>query len=206
MYVPKHFAEDRIEILQQTIEDHPLGTLVTQHSTGLQANHIPFLVAEDPGPMGALNGHVARANTVWKSYEKDLEVLVIFHGPQGYVSPSWYPSKSEHGKVVPTWNYIVVHVYGRLSVIEDEAWLASHVAKLAEFHEQYQPQPWSLNDAPDDYVAKMLKAIIGFEIVVTRIEGKWKLSQNRSKQDRKGVIDGLLEEDPDNALAKLMSS
>ena len=206
MYVPKHFAEDRIEILQQTIEDHPLGTLVTQHSTGLQANHIPFLVAEDPGPMGALNGHVARANTVWKSYEKDLEVLVIFHGPQGYVSPSWYPSKSEHGKVVPTWNYIVVHVYGRLSVIEDEAWLASHVAKLAELHEQYQPQPWSLNDAPDEYVAKMLKAIFGFEIVVTRIEGKWKLSQNRSKQDRKGVIDGLLEEDPDNALAKLMSS
>ncbi len=155
--------------------------------------------------MGALYGHVARANTVWKSYEKDVEVLVIFHGPQGYVSPSWYPSKSDHGKVVPTWNYIVVHVYGHLSVIQDEAWLVNHVAMLAQRHEQYRPRPWSLSDAPDDYVAKMLKAIIGFKIVITRIEGKWKLSQNRSKQDRQGVIDGLRGEDANSVLAKLMS-
>jgi transcriptional regulator len=185
MYLPKSFHETRIEVLQALIRDYPFGTAVMHRADGLVANHLPFeLVGER-----LLHGHVARGNELAKA--DGAEVLVIFQAANGYISPNWYPSKHETGREVPTWNYAVVHVHGRLRVTDDKVWLRQLLEKLTDHHEASQPKPWHVSDAPDDHIEQMLTAIIGLEIVIERIEGKFKLSQNHPDANRAGVIQGL---------------
>ena len=204
MYLPDHFAESRVDVLRQLIHEHPLAALVTLNAKELNANHIPFELDAEPAPFGTLRGHVARANPVWREYSRDIEALVIFQGAQHYITPSWYPSKQETGKVVPTFNYIVVHAYGALRVIEDREWLRGLVGRLTNRHEAARAIPWQVTDAPGDYIEKMLGAIVGIEIPLTRLIGKWKVSQNQPAANRDGVIEGLGEmSDPD---AKTMAA
>jgi transcriptional regulator len=196
MYLPSHFEEKRPEVLHELLRTHPLGLLVTRDGTGeLQANTVPFLLDTDPaGRPGILRAHVARANPLWREARSDTESLVVFQGPQAYVSPSFYPSKAEHGKVVPTWNYVMVQARGTLRAIDDAAWVHAFVARLTDRHESRRTAPWTVSDAPDDYIATMLDAIVGIEIELTSLTGKWKVSQNRSAADRAGVVHGLRDE------------
>src|SRR5262249_17215969 len=191
MYSPSHFQETRPEVLHAFIREHPLAALVTLGSQGLNANHIPFEIHPEPAPLGTLRGHVARANPVWRDFSKDVEALVVFQGPRYYIPPSWYPTKKESGKVVPTYNYVVVHGYGPLRIVEDRRWLRDLVEQLTNRNEAAMTDPWKVTDAPDDYIEQMLGAIVGIEIPVTRLIGKWKVSQNRPAVDRAGVISGL---------------
>jgi len=192
MYLPSHFEERDPERLRRFIREHPFGTLVTLTTTGLDANHIPFLLLADTTSAAAtLHGHIARANPLWRDLVPDSRALVIFHGPDSFISPSWYPSKRDTAKVVPTWNYAVVHAHGALRVVDDVMWLRSHVEALTQEHEGPRETPWAVGDAPADYVDKLLGGIIGIEISVTRLAGKWKVSQNRSAADRAGVVEGL---------------
>jgi transcriptional regulator len=191
MYVPRHFAETRVEVLHELIRRHPLGTLVVAAADGLEASHVPFEIDPEPAPFGTLRCHVARANPIWQQISADRPVLVVFQGEEGYVSPSWYVGKQENGKVVPTWNYAAVHAYGIANTVQDAAWLRRMVEDLTNRHEQGRADPWHVSDAPADYVEKLLGAIVGIEIPVTRMLGKWKFSQNRSAADRQGVITGL---------------
>jgi len=200
MYLPRHFDESRVEPMHALMRAHPLGLLVTQGADGLQANSIPFMVDPQPTPRGTLVAHVARANTVWRE-AADTPVLVVFQGPQAYVSPGWYPSKAEHGKVVPTWNYIMVQARGRLRAIEDPAALHALVSRLTATHEAAQARPWAVDDAPREYVDTMLKAIVGIRIEIEALAGKWKVSQNRSAADRSGVAAGLAALAHEDALA-----
>lgn len=193
MYVPSHFQETRVEVLHELIRQHPFAAFVTLGSKGLNANHIPFEIEPTPAPFGTLRGHVARSNPVWRDFSKDIEALLIFQGPQAYITFSWYLTKKETGKVVPTYNYIVVHAYGTLGVVEDRAWLRGLVGRLTNRYEARRAEPWKITDAPTDYIEKMLSAIVGIEIPVTKLVGKWKASQNRSLVDREGVIRGLSE-------------
>lgn len=194
MYVPRHFEETRTGALHELIRRHPLGALVASTPNGLDANHIPFEIDPSSGPHGVLRCHVARGNPVWRHLSADAEVLIIFQGAESYVSPGWYPAKQEHGKVVPTWNYVVVHCYGKPAVTHDAAWLRSMVETLTNTHERERADPWQVSDAPDEYINKMLTAIVGIEIPIERIIGKWKVSQNRSVDDRRGVVTGLNDE------------
>ena len=199
MYTPAHFAENRLPVLQALMHDYPLATLVTLGADGLVANHVPLLFdAVDPAAAGVpgaavgwLRGHVARANPVWRDNQADSPVLAIFQGPQAYVSPSWYPSKREHGRVVPTWNYAVVHAHGRLQVRDDPAWTHALVERLTREHEAPRAAPWAVGDAPDDYIAQLTRAIVGIEIPVLRLEGKWKTSGNQPAANRVGAAQGL---------------
>lgn len=193
MYTPAHFAETRPEELHRIIRAHPLGMLCTHGPQGLDANHLPFLLDADAGPHGTLVGHVARANPLWQSVAQDSPVLVVFRGAEGYVSPNWYPSKHETHRAVPTWNYEVVHAHGTLSIHDDPKHVRAVVARLTHKHEATEPRPWKMGDAPPDFLADMVRAIVGIEVHITRIEGKRKLSQNRSAADRSGVIDALHE-------------
>ena len=183
------------------MQAHPFGVLVTMTRRGLDANHIPFLIDADPAPHGTLRGHVARANPVWQDVQLSTDALVIFQGPDSFISPSWYPSKLETAAVVPTWNYVVVHAHGHLRVIQDSVWLRAHVEALTSRHEQDRAAPWAVTDAPADYIQKMVGAIVGIEIQIARLTGKWKLSQNRSERDRAGVVDGLMGEGTESASA-----
>ena len=193
MYLPAHFEEKRPEVLHQLVLAHPLGLLVTLADAGLQANPIPFFLDADPGGgPGVLRAHVARANPLWREARSSVEALVVFQGPQAYVSPNWYPSKAEHGKVVPTWNYVMVQARGVLRAIDDAAWVHALVSRLTTHHERPQAQPWAVTDAPTDYIETMTRAIVGIEITLTALTGKWKVSQNRSAADRNGVARGLL--------------
>jgi transcriptional regulator len=201
MYLPKHFEETRVEVLHELMRAHPLGALVALTPAGLAANHVPFEVEPDPAPFGTLRGHIARANPLWRDFSRDVEVLAIFQGPGAYVSPSWYRTKRETGKVVPTWNYAVVHAHGPLRVVDDVAWLRQFVEKLTERHEAGRRDPWKVTDAPPDFIDKQLGAIVGIEISITRLVGKWKVSQNRPAQDREGVAEGLLQEGGPSAAA-----
>jgi transcriptional regulator len=200
MYVPRHFEESSVEVMHALIGRHPLGTLIAMTPRGLEASHVPFLVEPSPADAasqsryGTLRCHVARANPLWRALSSQAEVLTIFQGAENYISPSWYASKREHGKVVPTWNYVTVHAYGAPRVVHDADWLRTLVAGLTDRHEAGRADRWQLEDAPADYVEKMLGAIVGVEIPVTRMIGKWKLSQNRSSADREGVIAGLEQE------------
>jgi transcriptional regulator len=151
------------------------------------------MVLEQNGSMGRLKGHISRANTQWRDYSPSVEALAIFSGPHHYITPNWYPEKQETGKVVPTWNYAVVHAYGYLRVVEDPEWLMAHLTNLTRIHEADSLVPWKVGDAPADYVASLVKGIVGLEMVIERLEGKWKVSQNRSEQDRSGVATGLAE-------------
>ena len=199
MYLPAHFKESRPEVLHSLLRTHPLGLLVTQNnaqdSNGLQADAIPFMLDPERGEFGTLVAHVARANPLWREARTDVESLVVFQGPQAYVSPAWYPSKQETGKVVPTWNYVMVEARGRLRVIDDAAWVHALVTRLTDHHEAARTDaprtPWKVTDAPDDYIASMQRAIVGIEIELTALNGKWKVSQNRSTADRAGVAAGL---------------
>jgi transcriptional regulator len=193
VYLPAHFAEQRPEVLQALLRSQPLATLVTVGSGGLTADHIPLLYApgSDPAAPGILRGHVARANPLWREHTPEVEVLAIFQGPQHYVSPGWYPSKAEHGKVVPTWNYCTVHAHGRLRLHHDAGWLRSLVGELTARHEAGLARPWAVEDAPADYLEKMLAQIVGIEIELSRLTGKWKTSQNQPAANRAGVIAGL---------------
>jgi len=187
MYLPAHFKEERLAVIHELIRGHPLGTLVTLGPQGLNGNHMPFEVVPDPAPFGTLRAHVARANPVWREFSRDVDALAIFQGPQAYVTPAWYPTKQEHGKVVPTWNYLVVHAYGPLRVIEDKAWLRGFVEGLTNRFEAGRADPWKITDAPDDYIDRQLAAIVGIEIPVTQLLGKWKVSQNRLPADREAI-------------------
>ncbi len=182
MYIPEAFREERLEVLEAFIRRHPLGTLVCTTADGLTANHIPMLVGER-----SLRGHVARANTLWKSLEPDAPVLVIFGGANHYMSPSWYPAKQEHGKVVPTWNYSVVHAHGTIRFSELEARKLANVTELTDSQEGPRPQPWKVTDAPEKYIEGMLSRIVAFEIAVTRLIGKFKASQHRDSDERQSV-------------------
>jgi transcriptional regulator len=201
MYLPRHFEETRVDVLHGLMRAHPLGALVTLGPDGLEANHIPFEIDPDPAPFGTLRGHVARANPVWRELSRGADALAIFQGPATYVSPSWYPSKQEGGKVVPTWNYAVVHAYGPLRAVDDAAWLRAFVERLTNRHETRRAEPWHVTDAPTDYVDKMVTAIVGIELPVARLVGKWKTSQNRVARDRTGVAAGLEQDGSDAARA-----
>jgi transcriptional regulator len=201
MYVPSQFEEQRPEVLRQLIHQHPLGALVTLGQDGLNANHIPFEFDPGPAPFGTLRAHVARSNPVWSDFTNDVEAMVLFQGAQAYISPSWYATKQENGKVVPTYNYMVVHAYGPMRVIDDPAWLLGLVERLTGRHEADRAGPWKVSDAPRDYVDKLLGAIVGIEIPVSRLVGKWKVSQNQPPANRAGVARGLQEVGDDNALA-----
>ncbi len=203
MYLPAHFAESRPDVLHALIAAQPLGLLVTATTDGgIVANDIPFILdIDDETKPGVLRAHVARANPVWRTARTDAESLVVFQGAQGYISPAWYPGKAEHGKVVPTWNYIVVQARGTLRVIDDREWLRGFVDRLTTRHEAPRPAPWAMNDAPADFLETMLGAIVGIELVVTSLVGKWKMSQNRPMADREGVASGITREDGDAALA-----
>jgi len=195
MYLPPHFEEKHPELLHGLLLAHPLGLLVTQDGAGdSQVDTVPFVLDEDPaGGPGILRAHVARANPLWREARGDKPSLVVFQGPQAYVSPSFYPGKAEHGKVVPTWNYMMVQARGELRAIEDAAWLHAFVTRLTDTHEAKRVKPWAVRDAPEAYIASMLGAIVGIEIVLTALTGKWKVSQNRPAADRAGVVQGLRE-------------
>ncbi len=199
MYVPSQFAEPRIEVLHELIRSHPLGTLVVLASNRLDANHIPFEIDPEPAPFGTLRGHVARANAVWKDFSAQIDALVVFQGPHTYISPAWYATKKEHGKVVPTWNYAVVHASGRLRVIDDRAWLRRFVEQLTDRHEKPRTDPWKVIDAPADFIDTMTEAIVGIEVPIAQLTGKWKVSQNRPQTDRVGVAAGLMQDENDMA-------
>lgn len=192
MYVPAHFEENRPEVLHQLISDEPFGTLVTHGPQGLDANHLPFEFEPVEGTHGTLRAHVARANPVWQEVAAQPETLVIFQGPAAYISPNWYPTKHEAHRQVPTYNYMVVHAHGRIVVRDDEAFVRGLVARLTRKMEANEPKPWKMGDAPADYITQMLGAIVGIEIEVTRLVGKWKLGQNKEARDRRGAVDALL--------------
>lgn len=203
MYMPPAFRQTDGETLHALIRANPLGMLVTVSDGVPEANHLPFLLS-DEGDHGTLRGHVARANSVWKGAD-NTPALVVFRGSDGYISPAWYQTKSETGKVVPTWNYSVVHARGSLRVVEDPAWLRDHVTSLVAAHESNRARPWSVADAPADFIDAMLGAIIGIEIPIAELVGKYKLSQNRSAADRESVLRGLTAERPEAvALAESM--
>jgi transcriptional regulator len=191
MYNPAAFRETRPEIVEAAIAAYPLATLVTMGSHGLEASHIPLLYDRGQGGVSILRGHLARANPQWRDYLPDTEALAIFRGPQHYVSPAWYPSNKEHGKVVPTWNYVVVQARGTLSFKQDPGWLLENVTALTERQEESNVPPWRVADAPPEFIDKMLGAIVGVELTIVSLEGKWKVSQNRPVSDREGVIAGL---------------
>ncbi len=191
MYSPKFFLESRINVLHQLIEGYPLASWVVQTNGELLVNHIPFELDKTQGEYGVLKGHVARANPVWCSLSQADLSVIIFHGPASYISPSWYPSKQQHGKVVPTWNYIVVHAQGKAVVIEEQAWLLRHIKQFTDSQEAAASMPWQVSDAPQAFIEQLSQAIVGIEIPITSLTGKWKLSQNRSLDDKLGVIAGL---------------
>ncbi|QDZ27281.1 FMN-binding negative transcriptional regulator [Noviherbaspirillum sp. UKPF54] len=191
MYLPKHFEETDTEQLYRLMRAHPLGTLVTLDAGGLNANHIPFEIDPGAGRFGTLRAHVARNNPVWRDASADLESLAVFQGPQAYISPSLYATKQEGGKVVPTYNFMVVHAYGRLRAVDDPAWLRAHLARMSDSFEAARPEPWKLSDAPDDFIEKLLAAVVGIEIPIDRLIGKWKLSQNQPLANRVSVEQGL---------------
>ena len=200
MYIPRANKEDRIPVLHKLMEDQPFASLVTMGSSGLFASHIP-IVLEQNGAMGRLKCHLSRANTQWRDYVPSIQALAIFSGPQHYITPTWYPEKQETGKVVPTWNYVVVHAYGNLRIIEDSEWLMAHLATLVGIHEAESASPWKISDAPADYIASQIKGIVGLEMEIERLEGKWKVSQNRPARDRLGVAHGLGELNTAESLA-----
>ncbi|MGL5334604.1 MAG: FMN-binding negative transcriptional regulator [Enterovibrio sp.] len=190
MYIPDKFKQENIEELIALIRTHPLATVITLSDLGVEANHFPLFLMEQDGKL-YLKGHIAKANSIWQTTSPLSDVLVIFNGPNSYISPNYYPTKKENGKAVPTWNYMVVHVRGKLKFIHDPKWTANFLALLTQEHEQEQATPWAMTDAPQPYIQSMLSAVVGIEIAIDSLSGKWKLSQNQSELNQKGVVDGL---------------
>jgi transcriptional regulator len=201
MYLPSHHSEDRLERQHELIRAYPLGMLVVMSRDGLVANPVPFVLEAAVGSKGVLKAHVARANPFWQTYDPTHAALVIFQGPQTYVSPNYYASKAETGRVVPTWNYACVQAYGPLKVINEADWLRDQIHALTRRHEAEQPVPWTIEDAPEDYISMMLRGIIGIEIEISRIEGKWKMSRNIPVADRESLVEALLAREGENAHA-----
>ncbi len=191
MYQPPHHREDRREVQHALIRSHPLGLPISSGEGGLLANPIPFRLVNTDLGMGTLQAHMARANPQWRALAAGAEVLIVFQGPDHYITPAWYETKRETGKVVPTWNYAIVQVRGTVRVIEDSQWLRAQVDRLTDGHESKRMVPWAVGDAPDDFITAQLKGIVGIEVQITAIEGKWKVSQNRNEADRRGVAEGL---------------
>jgi transcriptional regulator len=204
MYQPSAFQEERIEVLHALIRTHPLATLITAGAGGLIANLVPFTLVADAGDKGTLRAHIAKANDQVVALKAGAETLVVFHGPQAYITPTWYPSKKEHGRVVPTWNYVVVQARGTPRVVDDPVWLRAQIGELTSRQEDHRPDPWKVTDAPEPFIHDQLRAIIGVDIPIQSLEGKWKVSQNRSTVDRQGVYDGLLAEGIED-MAKLVA-
>lgn len=201
MYTPAHFREDRIDVLQQAIRSAGPATLVSMTEDGLFASHAPLMLDPSPAPYGTLIGHLAKANPHVRLADPAVRTLVIFQGPNGYITPSYYAAKQEHGKVVPTWNYAAIHAYGTLETFDDPVRLLDVVTKLTDQHETPRTQPWAVSDAPDDFIQGMLRGIIGIALPIARLEGKIKMSQNRPATDQAGVIDGLRLEGRDELAA-----
>ena len=194
MYTPAHFKEDRIDVLHKLIAHHPLATLITMTADGLNANHIPLLMDASRGAFGILRGHVARSNSVWQTFKAEVNALVVFQGPDAYISPSWYPSKKQNDKVVPTWNYAVVHAAGPLVIRDDETWMREFLNGTTDHFEATRNTSaprWKMNDAPEQFLQTMMRAVVGIEIPIVSLEGKWKVSQNRAMADREGVAMAL---------------
>ena len=191
MYIPPHFREDRVAVLHDLIRRNSLAALITMGPDGFLANHIPMIIDPQPSPFGTLRGHLSIANPQWRDTLPGTMALAIFQGPSAYISPSWYPSKQETGRVVPTYNFIAVHAHGPLRTFDDPALLEQHLRNLTQAHEAGFAEPWTLEDAPPGYVDGLLKGIVGVEIPISKLEGKWKISQNRPEPDRAGVVDGL---------------
>jgi transcriptional regulator len=191
VYIPPAFREDRIDVLHAAIRAAGPATLVSMTSEGLFASHAPLLLDPHPAPYGTLVGHLAKANPHVGLAQPAVQTLVIFHGPSGYITPSYYAAKQEHRKVVPTWNYVAIHVYGMLETFDDPAALLDVVSRLTDHHEQPRAQPWAVSDAPEDFVQGMLRGIVGIRLPIARLEGKVKMSQNRPAADQDGVVTGL---------------
>ncbi len=191
MYLPPDFREDNLETLHAFIHKYPLGLLITAGLHGLAADWIPFVLDEQAGELGTLRAHLSRANPQYRALAETDECLVVFQGPEAYISPSWYPTKQETGRVVPTWNYVTVHAWGRPQIIEDQAWIRDQIEVLTNSMESHRQQPWSVADAPEPFIQSQLKGIFGMELAIVRMEGKWKASQNRTANDRRGVVEGL---------------
>ncbi|KVE92010.1 FMN-binding negative transcriptional regulator [Burkholderia vietnamiensis] len=192
MYVPADFAESNPDALRELIVQHPFGSLVTHGASGLDANHLPFELLPRDGGLGELHAHVARANPLWQEVANGDDVLVIFRAGDAYISPNWYPSKHVAHRQVPTWNYVVVHAYGRITVRDDEKFVRGVVARLTRTHEALQPVPWKMADAPKDYLDALLQSIVGLQIEITRLVGKRKLSQTKAADDIRGAADALI--------------
>ncbi|MGE5758351.1 MAG: FMN-binding negative transcriptional regulator [Sideroxydans sp.] len=192
MYIPSQFEEPNLDVMHELIRAKPLATLVTLNANGIEANHIPLVLSTERAPYGVLCGHVARSNPLWQEHPADTDVLAIFHGAESYITPAWYASKAGSGKVVPTWNYVSVQAKGKLRAIHDAARIRSQLESLTAHNEAGFEHPWAISDAPHDFIDKLLEAIVGIEIVITDLKGKWKVSQNRSAQDRSSVAEGLL--------------
>lgn len=200
VYVPAHFAEDRIAVLHELIRASALATLVSMTADGMIASHAPLMLDPDPAPYGTLIGHLAKANPHARAANPGVQTLVIFQGPDGYITPSYYAAKQEHGKVVPTWNYAAIYAYGTLEAFDDPARLLEVVTRLTRRHEKARTKPWAVSDAPENFVQSMLRSIVGIVLPIVRLEGKVKMSQNRPATDISGVIDGL-RQDGQDALA-----
>ncbi len=205
MFRPPVFREDRPEVLHDIIRRHPLATLITYGATGIVANLVPFTLATGPDGSLHLRAHLAKANGQLADLREGAETLVIFQGPEAYVTPSWYPTKAEHGKVVPTWNYVVVQVRGRPAVIEDPSWLRDQIDDLTALQEGSRTKPWAVDDAPEPFIAGQFKGIVGVEIPIESIEGKTKASQNQPANNRAGVVAGLREQDDSSAMAAIVA-
>lgn len=192
MYVPNHFKEENIEKLHRYIRDYSFGLLIIADDQGIEANHVPFLLTlESSNPLGLLQCHLARNHSAWQRLQTGARVLVVFQGPNAYISPSWYATKAETGRVVPTWNYLAIHVEGKAQVIDDPIWLQQHLHQLTDQHEANRDQPWSVDDAPKDFTSRLMQAIVGIEINIETLTGKLKASQNQPAQNRQGVKAGL---------------
>ncbi|MEX0344661.1 MAG: FMN-binding negative transcriptional regulator [Rhizobiaceae bacterium] len=192
MYQPPHFREERLDVLHALIRSHPLGLLISTSDDGPVADPLPFLVDPGDGPNGTLRAHLSKANPHWRAIEAnpDMPVLVVFQGPQAYVTPSWYETKRQTGKVVPTWNYAIVQIRGNAEIVHDTDWLARQINNLTDTHEAARKDAWMVSDAPEKFVRAQIKGIVGLRIPIDHIEGKWKMSQNRPVEDRSGVADG----------------
>lgn len=201
MHIQKSFAETRIEVLQGLIRSRPLATFIVASDDNIIVNHMPLMLDAGAGKYGVLKGHVPRGNLLWQCLDGRHKALAVFHGPETYITPLWYPSKQEHGKAVPTWNYVVVHAHGYPGAVHDAGWLLEHLNAMTDQQEAANAEPWSVADAPSDYVAMMVRNVVGIEMPVSAIEGKWKVSQNRPEADRLAVAAALHARGDANSLA-----
>ncbi|MGI8913373.1 MAG: FMN-binding negative transcriptional regulator [Chloroflexota bacterium] len=207
MYIPPQFKEDRIPALHAAMRQAGLATLVTFGVDGPEASHVPMLLDSEPAPFGTLHGHISKANVQWRQSRPDVQALAIFTGPDAYISPAWYETKRQTGKVVPTWNYVAIHASGPVRFFHDPERLLDQVTRLTEENEDGRPAQWAVSDAPADFINGLLKGIVGFDLTIVRLEGKWKMGQNRPEGDRIGAIDGLTREGgaPELAVAKILA-